>query len=155
MSALDLTPHVERLKKKIGFEAGPLKTEVEKGALIKFARAIGETNPLYFDEEYARTTRFGGIIAAPTYVSCFVTDLVSSMFDFDTPLKRSLHSDDIVENSQPIRAGDVISAMVRYADVYVREGKNGPLLFQAADMTLTNQRGERVAVVRIVAVSFT
>ena len=50
---------------------------VEAGALIKFARAIGETNPLYLDESYARTTRFGALIAPPTYVSCFTADVLT------------------------------------------------------------------------------
>lgn len=31
-----------------------------------YARAIGDLNPLYFDEEYARASRFGGLIAPPT-----------------------------------------------------------------------------------------
>jgi len=36
----------------------------------------------------------------------------------------------------------------------VRQGRAGALLFQAADLTLTNQRDERVALVRVVSVSF-
>jgi acyl dehydratase len=145
---------VERLRARIGMERGPVTRTVEAGALIKFARSIGETNPLYLDEAYARTTRFGGLIAAPTYVSCFTADvLTGGLFDFDLPFKRFLHSDDEVENHQPIRAGDAIAASARYADVYVREGRGGPLLFQVAEMHLRRD-GEPVAQVRVASVSF-
>ena len=100
------------------------------------------------------TRRFGGLIAPPTYVSCFTADvLTGDLFDFDVPLKRFLHSDDVVENFAPIRVGEVISARARYADVYLRAGRNGPLLFQVAEMSLT--RGEApVATVRVASVSF-
>lgn len=151
----DLTPHLERLRRKIGHQSGPLVTEVEAGAIAKFARAIGETNPLHFDEAYARTTRFGGIIAPPTYASCFITPLLpGEMFDFDLPLERALHSDDIAENDLPIRPGDVITTTARYADVFIKQGRSGPLFFQAADLTLTNQDDARVAVIRMLSVSF-
>lgn len=41
--------------------------EVEKGALRKFADAVGDRNPLYWDDEYARNSRFGTLIAPPGF----------------------------------------------------------------------------------------
>jgi acyl dehydratase len=151
---VDVNELVERLRGRIGMERGPFVKVVEKGALIKFARAIGETNPLYLDEEYAKTTRFGGLIAAPTWVSVYPPEVLPGLFATDLPLTRFLHTDDITENYEVIRPGDEITATARYADVYTKTGRNGVLLFQAADMTLTNQRKERVAVVRVVTVNF-
>src|SRR5438105_14453633 len=46
-----------------------------------FARAIGDPNPIYADEEYARTTELGGIVAPPTFVTA------SAQFDPDYPLR--------------------------------------------------------------------
>ena len=155
MPLAELAPHVERLKRKIGFVSRPSVRSVEAGAIAKFARAIGETNPLYFDEAYARTTRFGGIIAPPTYASCFITEMLpGEMFDLDPPLDRALHSDDVAEHDLPIRPGDVITTTARYADVFAKEGSRGPMLFQAADLTLINQQHRRVAVIRMLSVSF-
>lgn len=151
----DIDFHVARLKKKIGHLSGPDVQHVEAGAIAKFARAIGENNPIYFDEAYARTTRFGGIIAPPTYASRFITPLLpGEMFDFDLPLKRALHSDDIAENYIPVRPGDTITTTARYADVFLKQGRSGPLLFQAADLTCVNQRGQRVALIRMLSVNF-
>lgn len=40
---------------------------MEQEATIPFARAIGDLNPLYVDEEAAKRSEFGGIIAPPTF----------------------------------------------------------------------------------------
>jgi acyl dehydratase len=151
---MDLTELVEGLRKRIGLESRPHVKTIEKGALLKFCTAIGETNPLYTDEEYARTTRYGGLIAPPTYVSVFPPEVISAVIERDLPLKRFLHTDDIVQNFRPIYAGDVITAVARFADVYVKTGRLGPMLFQAADIILTNQNDERVAIVRVVTTNF-
>ncbi|MDB5444714.1 MAG: MaoC family dehydratase [Phenylobacterium sp.] len=154
ITADDLAPTVARLKTRIGLERGPVSRTIEAGALIKFARGIGETNPLYLDEAYAKTTRFGALVAPPTYVSTFTADVLGGqLMDLDLPVTRFLHSDDAVEQASPILAGDVITAMARYADVYVRQGRNGPLLFQVAEMRLT-RGSEPVATVRVASVSF-
>jgi hypothetical protein len=151
-----ITAHAERLKRKIGRQSGPHVQHVEAGAIAKFARAIGETNPLFFDDAYARTTRFGGIIAPPTYASCFITPLLpGEMFELDLPpLTKALHTDDIAENDLPIRPGDLLTTMARYADVFIKQGRSGPMLFQAADLTVTNQSGCRVALIRMLAANF-
>ena len=42
------------------------KFPVEAGHIMMFARSVGDKNPIYSDEEYAKTTEAGGIIAPPT-----------------------------------------------------------------------------------------
>ena len=37
-----------------------------KEAIELYCQSVGETHPIYFDEAYARTTRFGGLIAPPS-----------------------------------------------------------------------------------------
>ncbi len=40
-------------------------------AIRHWCYGIGDTNPLYLDEDYARGTRYGGIIAPPNFlVAC-------------------------------------------------------------------------------------
>jgi acyl dehydratase len=41
---------------------------VEASHVMMFARAIGDHNPVYLDEEKARASEAGGIIAPPTFV---------------------------------------------------------------------------------------
>ena len=150
----DLSALVEKIRKRIGISNGPVVRRIEAGALIKFAKATGETNRLFLDEDYARSTRFGGLIAPPTYLSTFPPDVLGPVFERDLPFKRMLHTDDIAKIHQPIRPGHLISASARFADVYVKEGRTGPMLFQAADMTLVEADAGLVAVVRVATVHF-
>ncbi|MBK8132379.1 MAG: MaoC family dehydratase N-terminal domain-containing protein [Gammaproteobacteria bacterium] len=41
--------------------------EVEKWQLCFFAKAVGETNPIYFDEAAAKAAGHPSILAPPTY----------------------------------------------------------------------------------------
>lgn len=151
-----LADYLETLRARTGRRTRSVVHDVEKGAIAKFARAIGATSPVHFDEAYARTTRFGGIVAPPTYASWFLTGLVpDEVFDLTgTPFDRYLHSDDVVRSRRPIRAGDRITAWAEYAACDVKQGRNGPLLFQRADLTLEDATGAVVAVVGVSSVSF-
>ncbi|MBA3939641.1 MAG: hypothetical protein C0520_00360 [Sphingopyxis sp.] len=137
---------LEKLRMRIGETRGPLVRTIEAGALIKFAAATGQTDPRYFD-------RTNGPVAAPTYISTFCAEAIAGLIDLDVGLPMFLHSDDIAELGAPILAGDEIRASARYVDAYLREGKRGPMLFQTAEMKLTNQADAHVATVRVSAVS--
>ena len=58
----------EMREQAIGTESEPVTVDVEKGAILKFAQAIGDENPLWNDEAAARRTRYGGLIAPPTFL---------------------------------------------------------------------------------------
>jgi len=51
----------------VGFATTPVTYEIERGAIRKFAQAIEDPNALFNDEQAARKTRFGGMIAPPTF----------------------------------------------------------------------------------------
>ena len=53
---------------------------IEKGHIMMFARAIGDENPIYYDEEYAQD-KLGGIIAPPTFIQS------AAQFNPDYPLR--------------------------------------------------------------------
>ena len=50
---------------------------VEASHILMFARAIGDTNPIYYDEDHAAGTEVGHIIAPPTFAQA------SAQFDPD------------------------------------------------------------------------
>lgn len=155
MDPVDIDEIVGRLRARIGFESPPAIREIGKNDIIRFARAIGETNPIYLDEAYAKTTRFGGLVAPTSYASVCAADVLpGELFVFDLPLKRYLQAEDIVRNHRPLRAGDVTTTVGRLADVHTKPGRSGPMLFQCADMTIKNQDDELVSLVRIVSVHF-
>ena len=50
---------------------------VEASHIMMFARSVGDANPIYHDEDYAKETELGGIIAPPTFAQS------SAQFDPD------------------------------------------------------------------------
>jgi hypothetical protein len=54
---------------------------VEASHVMMFARAVGDYNPVYFDEESAKASEVGGIIAPPTFVQA------AAQFDPDYGLR--------------------------------------------------------------------
>ena len=40
---------------------------IEASHIMMFARSVGDSNPIYHDEDYAKSTELGGIIPPPTF----------------------------------------------------------------------------------------
>ena len=51
----------------------PWRTEVTRDAIYHLALAIGDLNPLYLDEDYAKKTRWGTLLAPPIIVQTMDT----------------------------------------------------------------------------------
>ena len=69
-----ITPEsLAELKSRIG-KPKPIRgwnREATKDAIWHFAEALGDDNPLWTDEEYASKSRYGRIIAPPTFLYTF------------------------------------------------------------------------------------
>lgn len=137
-------------KSKIGYQSPPFIMEVEKGAIRKFADAIGDPNPLYRDEE---KSHFGAIPAPPTFIQTLIQEANASVrkaLDYDP--KKLLHGEQSYVYYRPVLAGDVISCVAKIADIYEKEGKSGAMDFFVVETTGTNQHGEIAFVARSVLV---
>ena len=65
-----------RIRARIGqgFEKRrPWRTEVTVDAIYHLALAIGDLSPLYVDEDYAKKSRWGTLLAPPIMIQCFDT----------------------------------------------------------------------------------
>ena len=140
-----ITPEI---KSMIGKELQSAVCEVEKGAIRKLANAIGDPNPLWQDEEYARKSRYGGIIAPPTFVTALPGATSLPSFLKDSPLQRVLNAGNEIEFFNPIRPGDTMSMITKLADAYERVGKDSIMVFIITETTCKNQRGEVTVRVR-------
>ena len=129
----------EMRRQAIGLEGAPTFTEVEKGAIIKFAEAIGDDNPVFNDEAAARESRYGGLVAPPT----FLRSMQSSRpeLPFDLPFDRRLDGGSEWEYFHPIRAGDTIKSVARIEDISERPGRLGLMIIMTTVVTYTNQFG--------------
>ncbi|MCL6648663.1 MAG: MaoC family dehydratase N-terminal domain-containing protein, partial [Chloroflexi bacterium] len=111
----------------IGVTSEPGVHRVDHSQIRLFAEAIGDPNPLYVDEEYARTTRWGSIIAPPTFIYNFRP---GAFPEIPLPTTRLLNGGDEFEYFGVVRPGDVIVVVSKWVDLYERTGR----LLRARDL---------------------
>ena len=111
------------MKAAIDVESEPLTHDVEKGAIIKFAEAIGDTNPIFNDEVAARKSRYGGMVAPPTFLRSINPGPLK--VEFRSPYTANLDGGSEWEYFEPIRPGDRITVTTKIADLYERAGRLG------------------------------
>jgi acyl dehydratase len=141
--------------KHIGRTTTPQTVDVEKGRLKFFAKAIGETDPVYFDEAAAKQAGHKSLPAPPTFAFCLEME-TNSLWDniaaMGVPVGKILHGSQSFSYLAPIYAGDQITFVTKVSNIYAKKG--GALEFIVEDTTATNQDGvevaqlERVIVVR-------
>jgi len=146
----------EEMRKAIGVESEPTIVHVEKEPIRRFAAAIGDPNPLYHDEAYARKLGYRSIIAPPGFAVeyCFPIKTGQMTMRFRPPFARNLNGGNEFEFIQPIQAGDTISVTSRLADIYERDGRMGKMLFTIRETICRNQKGEIVQKVRGTGISY-
>jgi acyl dehydratase len=120
----------------------------------RFARAIGDPNPLWQDDEYAKSSRYGGIIAPPTFVLAIggeqFMDNVISLASFSTLLMGGTE----LEFYQPISPGDEITVIFKISSLRERQGKMGRMAFMTFDSSYKNQKQELVAKCRQMIIGY-
>jgi len=133
-------------KSLIGGAGQPVTIHIERGKIREFARAIKDDDPLYFDEEHARREA-AGIMPPVTFLQTMAHwDDGRGRPKAPLDLKRVLHGEQEYEFLKPIRAGDVLTAVSRVADIYEKQGKRGgTMTFVAIETEYKNDRGELVA----------
>src|SRR3972149_4339212 len=58
----------EEMRAGIGREGPPVRHEGDKTGIRMFARAVGHTDLVFYDEEYAKSKGHRSIIAPPSYL---------------------------------------------------------------------------------------
>ena len=152
----------EELSRLIGKAEDVRVFEVEKEPIRRFADAVGDQNPLYLDEEYARNSRYGSIIAPPGFMSSpwfsqpksgapsfdireeLSPALVKAGYTNPSPIDAGIE----YEFFRPIRAGDTLVSISMIKEIIEREGKTGKMAFTITETTYTNQHGDVVAKAR-------
>lgn len=139
-------------KKHIGRQLPTFLATVEAGQLRFFAKATGETNPIYFDEQAARDAGYPNLPLPPTFLFSLEFQIPSNAWrdELGIVTARILHGEESFRYHRMAYAGDTLRFDVRIADIYDKKG--GALEFVVRETRVTNQHGEHVADLRSVLV---
>ncbi len=129
----------------LGLGSEPVGNTVEKGAVRKFAEAIGDPNPLYVDEAAARQGRHGRLLAPPTFPRTFDYGQVPGLRLPDAGL---IHGEFHVSYGRPLFVGDEVFCRVTLKDSYDKESRGGLLGFLLFERSGETRYGERVFTMR-------
>jgi len=135
---------IEKLKGKVGVAWKPREYLVEGEMIRRFARAVGDQNPLWQD----------GAIAPPAFTLSigfeqFVEDLMKL-----TPFNTVLMGSTEIESCQPIKRGDVITVVFKISGLRERKGQMGQMVFMTFESSYKNQAGELAAKCRQMVIGY-
>jgi acyl dehydratase len=146
----------EKVAELIGRPLGePLVWEVERGAIRRFADAVDDPNPLYHDVEYAKNSKYGGMIAPLGFHGWPIKGgLMEMMGSIIPPILNAGYPVIVdggleLESFVPIRAGDILSShstMTNIAEKTTKSGKG--MLILTTEMNFLNQNGDKALVER-------
>jgi len=108
--------------------------ELGRASIRYYARAVGDDNPLYTDEEFARAHGYDGVIAPPTLI-CDTNQYCDRPRDgngfaghewgIEVAGTRLVRGGNTYEFHRPVRPGDVVTARWRLVDMVERSGRDG------------------------------
>jgi len=151
---------------------------IEREDLRRFTQAIMDPDPRYWDEAFAKTTRFGAIVAPPIYCTYLsrktppgADDPITRAFrenpnsdgiggveradrrgalpTIPTDLKRIMNAGNEIEVLKYPTLGDRIFSQAKIADIKERAGRDGsPMLIITTETVYTDQNGEVLCILR-------
>lgn len=143
----------DEMRAFVGQEMEPRTYEVDKSSVRMFARAVGHTDLVYYDEEEARKQGYRSLPAPPGYLGTPIFDprtVDPGPARIGPPpareLTRLLNGGTEIEHFADICAGDVLTARMHVANYEERKGSIGDMLITTSKTTYTNQQGEVVAI---------
>ncbi len=151
---------------------------IEREDLRRFTQAIMDPDPRYWDEPFARTTKFKGIVTPPIYCTYLsrktppgADDPITRAFrenpesdgiggveraetrgalpPIPTPLKRIMNAGNEIELRKYPTLGDRVYSQAKIADIKERVGKDGnPMLIITIETVYTDQNAEVLCILR-------
>ena len=142
---------LQRVKELIGVEVKPkevfFNTEATKDGIRHFADGIGDPNPLWRDDEYAKGTRWGRIVAPPSYLYTVYDPGAGQHIlenTFGSPV--AMFNGNSWEWYQPTLQGDSFTYTQTITDIGEKNTKAfGRMITKTALTVYRNQRDEVVA----------
>ncbi|MHB8105422.1 MAG: FAS1-like dehydratase domain-containing protein [Dehalococcoidales bacterium] len=126
--------------------------EATRDNIKNFADAVGDANPLWINEEYAKKSRFKGITAPPTFLINVNHASGPSLTPAGKPPPMNLgllYTGAELEFFRPINLGDEFIVKGNSSGIVRKESKSlGPMLFATGEVSYFNHRKELIGIIR-------
>ncbi len=129
--------------KFIGKEYPAYTYDVSKEKIKEYAKAIKNLDPHYVDEEFAKKSKYGAIVAPPTFAVVFGAFLIEPVFldkELNLNMAMLVHGEQEMDFFEVVKAGDSISTMAKISDIKNKE----KLDTISVEVTSKNQHGRNV-----------
>ena len=125
----------------VGSRSQPVRNLVERGAVRRFAEAIADPSPLYVDEEAAGRSRYGNLLAPPTFPRTFDYGRIEGL---ELPSAGLIHGEFRISYERPLLVGEELLCRMELKDSYDKQGRRGLLGFLVFERTGESADGERI-----------
>ena len=133
-----------RIGKKIHNPAEPWCYEATRDNIRHYAHGIGDDNPLWCDPEYATKTKYGGIIALPSFL--FATSRIVSGYVGGLPGVHAMWSGADWTWYKPVQRNDEIRAEAYLKDLIEHQTRfAGRAVQQIYHVDFYNQNGDKIS----------
>ena len=154
---------LEEARKMIGNETKPVATPypVEFEPIRRYCLMVDDDNPLFLDPDYAKQTKYGGVVlppfapigimpgGSPAMMASAREGTVEVVIMPPAPGKFLINLAQEWEWFKPVVVGDRLTFKSRLADVYIKPIRIDPKAFWTVlEMHFSNQKGEDVCIVR-------
>ena len=112
-------------RSQIGFTTAPTTVAVDAWRVKLFCQAVGETDPVYWDESAARAAGHPACPLPPTYLKAIEGEHFSSaalMQRLQVPLAGVLHAEQAFEHHAPVHVGDRVEVSRELIDIALKKG---------------------------------
>jgi acyl dehydratase len=118
--------------------------EVGKEKIKEYAKAIKNPDPHYLDDDFAKKSKYGTIIAPPTFAVVFGAYLIEPVFndkDLNLNMAMLVHGEQELEFFEVVKAGDSITTSAKIVDIKNKE----KLDVISVEIKSKNQHGKDVS----------
>ena len=118
--------------------------EVGKEKIKEYAKAIKNFDPHYLDDDFAKKSKYGAIIAPPTFAVVFGAYLIEPVFndkELNLNMPMVVHGEQELEFLEVVKAGDAITTTAKIIDIKNKE----KLDVVSVEIRSKNQHGKEVS----------
>jgi acyl dehydratase len=119
---------------RLGFSTAPTTVSIDAWRVKLFCQAIGETDPVYWDDTAARAAGHPACPLPTSYLKAIEGEHFSSaalMQLLQVPLHGVLHAEQAFEHHAPVHVGDCVEVSRHVAEIF--DKKDGAMTFIVVD----------------------